>query len=62
MLLPAEELPRAVDGPVAQVSLAGHAQRGRRWGEHVAAQGADADEVFGFGGGAVAASRFGGSC
>lgn len=60
VLLPAEELPGAVDGPVAQVSQAGHAQRGRGRREHVAAQGADAEEVFGFGGLAVAADGLGG--
>lgn len=59
VLLAAEEHPGAVDGPVAEVALAGHAQgRGGR-GEHVAAEGADAVEVFGFRGGAVAAGGFG---
>lgn len=59
VLLAAEEHPGAVDGPVAEVALAGHAQGRRGRGEHVAAEGADAVEVFGFRGGAVAA---GGLC
>lgn len=60
VLLAAEEHPGAVDGPVAEVALAGHAQgRGRR-GEHVAAEGADAVEVFGLRGGAVAAGGLAG--
>lgn len=50
MLLAPKQLPRAVDRPVAQVSLPGHPQRRRGRREHVLPEGLDALEVFRLGG------------
>jgi hypothetical protein len=47
VLLAAEQLPGAVDGPVAEVAQTGHAQRRGRGREHVLLEGADADVVLG---------------
>lgn len=47
VLVAAEQLPGAVDGPVAEVAQAGHAQRRGRGREHVLLEGADADVVLG---------------
>lgn len=46
VLLAAEELPGAVDGPVAQVAKTGHAQGRRCGGEHVLLEDLDARVVF----------------
>lgn len=46
VLLAAEELPGAVDGPVAEVAEAGHAEGRRGRGEHVLLEDADAVEVL----------------
>ena len=47
LLLPAEQLPRAVDGPVTQPPQATHAQRGRCGREHVLLEDLDASVVLG---------------
>lgn len=47
LLLPAEEEPGAVDGPVAEVAQAGHAERRGRRREHVSLEDVDAGVVLG---------------
>lgn len=57
VLLPTEKLPRAVNGPVAEISQTSHAERRRGRGEHVLAEGADAVEVLRLGGMVLSAGR-----
>lgn len=61
MLLATEQLPGAVDGPVAEGAQAGHAEGGRGGGEHVLLEGADAEVGFGADGAGLGAARGGGA-